>query len=40
MASWPGGSEIKQWTPGTNRKTGIFGNSELHGVRPDEAVYT
>ena len=30
----------KQWTPGTNRETGNFGNSELHWVRPDEAVYT
>ena len=40
MAQWPGVSEIKQWIPGTNREAGVFGNSELHGVRPDEVIYT
>ena len=40
MAQWPGVSEIKQWIPDTNREAGIFGNLELHGVCPNEAIYT
>ena len=40
MAKWPGVSEWKTVNTGTNRETGNFGNSELHWVRPDEAVYT